>query len=53
MLSAKLTDISLKVDSGYLSEHKVITADIVIMNYDDNGWQEHPATFIQSTGNTF
>jgi hypothetical protein len=49
----KPPDISLKVDSGYLREHKVVPADIVIMCYRNDRWEALPTTFVSSSGNDF
>ncbi|MGB7789257.1 PKD domain-containing protein [Methanoregula sp.] len=50
---SKNTDIYLKVSSDYLSRHQVEPADIVIMSYASQGWQELPTKFVYSSGNDF
>jgi hypothetical protein len=41
------------VHADYLSEHKVVPADILIMSYGNRGWEALPTAFVRSSGNDF
>jgi PKD repeat protein len=50
---SKTTDLYFKVNSRYLSEHRIVPADIVVMSYGNRGWETLPTTFVYSSGNDF
>jgi hypothetical protein len=50
---SKTTDLYFKVNSRYLSEHRVVPSDIVIMSYEEQEWEALPTTFAHSSGNDF